>query len=356
MKKQMQRSWLAGIAGVAIFGLSAAPVLAASDKMVEGPRVHWDYAVWGKPRAITTYLTNMEKWLPERTGGKFTLQLHWGTLSKPRAVLDNLKSGSFQAGAFCASYYPGKLSAHTGLDLPFLPIKGLKMLEAVTHSYYEHPVLKKEMQRWNARFYMSSLLPLYEIVGKGDKPKTLADFKGMRIRALGQQGKAMEKLGAVPTSVPAPEVYTSMDRGLLDAVGFAYYAHKSYRTFELGDWFTSGLALGSIACGSMFNRDDWNALPEQYRALLEEFKQSDAGYPAHIAALESAEKTTPAEFVKAGLTEWKVDPKERAEFETAGGQPVWDAWVKAMDKEGYDGQDLLDAIFAAIEKHKGLAD
>ena len=52
------------------------------------------------------------------------------------------------------------------------------------------------------------------------------DFKGMRIRSLGQQGKAMAKLGAVPTSVPAPEVYTSLDRGLLDAAGFAYYAHN----------------------------------------------------------------------------------------------------------------------------------
>ena len=54
----------------------------------------------------------------------------------------------------------------------------------------------------------------------------LEDFKGMRIRSLGQQGKAMAKLGAVPTSVPAPEVYTSLDRGLLDAAGFAYYAHE----------------------------------------------------------------------------------------------------------------------------------
>ena len=89
---------------------------------------------------------------------------------------------------------------------------------------------------------MEQLLPhvapccrLYEVVGKGEPPKSLADWKGMRIRALGQQGKAMQKLGAVPTSVPAPDVYTSMDRGLIDAAGFAYYAHESYRTYELGD-------------------------------------------------------------------------------------------------------------------------
>ena len=339
--------------GAAALALAAGPAFAKD--VVDGPRVHWDYAIWGKPRAITTYLTNMEKWLPERTGGKFTFQLHWGTLSKPRAVLDNLKAGSFQMGSFCASYYPGKLSAHTGLDLPFLPISGLPMLRAVTDEYYKHPVLVKEMDRWNAIFNMSSLLPLYEIVGKGDMPTSLEGFKGMRIRALGQQGKAMAKLGAVPTSVPAPEVYTSMDRGLLDAVGFAYYAHQSYRTFELGDWFTKGLAVGSIACGSMINKDDWNALPPQYQALIEEFKDAEAGYPAQIAALEEAELAAPGDFKKAGLKEWAIKPDERAAFEAAGGKPVWEAWAKEMDEEGYNGQELLDAIFAAIEKHKGLA-
>lgn len=345
----MQMIWKAALGGVAALALATSPAVAGSHAkpVVDGPRIHWDYALWGKSRAITTYLTNMEKWLPERTGGKFTFQIHWGTLSKPRAVLDNLKAGSFQMGSFCASYYPGKLSAHTGLDLPFLPIKGLDMLQKVTHDFYDHPVLEKEMARWNAKFNMSSLLPLYEIVGKGEVPKTLDDFKGMRIRALGQQGKAMEKLGAVPTSVPAPEVYTSMDRGLLDAVGFAYYAHKSYRTFELGDWFTNGLAVGS-----MFNRDDFNALPPQYQALFEEFEQSDAGYPAQIAALDAAEKAAPGEFKAAGLKEWNVDPVERAAFEAAGGKPVWDAWIEEMNGEGYNGQELFDAITTSIAKHK----
>lgn len=342
------------LGGAAALALASGPAIADNHgKVVDGPRVHWDYALWGKPRAITRYQENMEKWLPEMTGGKFTFQIHWGTLSKPRAVLDNLKAGSFQMGSFCASYYPGKLEAHTGMDLPFLPIKGLNMLKNVTHDYYDHPTLQAEMAKWNARFHMSSLLPLYEIVGKGDVPKSLDDFKGMRIRSLGQQGKAMAKLGAVPTSVPAPEVYTSLDRGLLDAAGFAYYAHKSYRTFELGNWFTSGLAIGSIACGSMMNLDDWNALPPQYQALMKSFEDSDAGYKAQISSLEAAEAAAPAEFVKAGLTEWKVNKEERAQFEAIGGKPVWDEWAVSMDEKGYNGKELLETIMTSIKKHGG---
>jgi len=351
----MKQIWKVALTGAAAMALASGPAIADSHaKIVDGPRVHWDYAIWGKPRAITRYLENMEKYLPEKTNGKFTFQLHWGTLSKPRAVLDNLKAGSFQMGSFCASYYPGKLSAHTGMDLPFLPMKGLNMLKNVTHDYYDHPTLQAEMTKWNARFHMSSLLPLYEIVGKGDVPKSLDDFKGMRIRSLGQQGKAMAKLGAVPTSVPAPEVYTSLDRGLLDAAGFAYYAHESYRTFELGNWFTNGLAVGSIACGSLMNLDDYNALPPQYQNLLTGFSASEAGYKAQITSLEAAELAAPAKFVKAGLTEWKVSKEERAGFEKIGGEPVWQDWAKAMtEDEGYNGQELLDTIMSSIKKHGG---
>ena len=341
------------IAAAAAAALASAPALADNHaKMVDGPRVHWDYSIWGKPRAITEYLTRLSEWLPERTGGKFTFQLHWGTLSKPRANLDGLKIGAFQSASFCASYYPGKLSAHTGLDLPFLPIGNLFQLRDVTHEYFEHPILRQETEKWNSRFYMSSLLPLYEVVGKGKPPKSLADWKGMRIRALGQQGKAMEKLGAVPTSVPAPEVYGALDRGLLDAVGFAYYAHQAYRTWELGKWFTRGLAVGSIACGSLFNNDAWNELPDQYKALLEDYRDAEVGYPRHIATLMKAEAAAPAFFKSKGLTEIAVDPTERAAFEKVGGKPVWEAWVKQMDGEGYNGRELLDLLLAAAEKYR----
>lgn len=347
----MRRLFL-GAAAAAI-AMTGAPLASASAAdTVEGPRVHWNFALWGKPRASSTATINFSKYLSDRTGGNFTMTIHWGTLSKPRAVLDGLSLGAFQGGAFCASYYPAKLPAHTGLDLPFLPINNFKALQGVTEDYYGNKVLQKETKKWNTFFHMSSLLPLYEVVGKGEPPKSLDDWKGMRIRALGQQGKAMQKLGAVPTSVPAPDVYTSMDRGLIDAAGFAYYAHESYRTYELGTWFTSGLDVGSIACGQIFNIDAFNGLPKQYQALFGEFKNSDQGYPAQIAAYKRTEEELPVKFVEKGLKEIKVTKTERDEFKKVGGEPVWNDWVDQMtDQYRYDGKALLDILLTSAEKH-----
>lgn len=337
---------------VAIFTLAGAAQTAHASETVEGPRVHWNYSGWGKSRASSTIYENFAKFMEERTGGNFTLTVHWGTLSKPRAVLDGLSIGAFQSGTFCASYYPAKLPAHTGLDLPFLPINTFEQLQGVTEDYYNHETLKAETAKWNSMYYASSLLPLYEVVGKGDAPQSLDDWEGMRIRALGQQGAAMQKLGAVPTSVPAPDVYTSMDRGLIDAAAFAYYSHESYRTYELGDWFTSGLDLGSIACGMLFNIEAYNGLPEQYKDLIAEYKGSDMGYKAQIAAYEETEVQLPKTFVKEGLTEIKINKEDRAEFAEMAGSPIWNEWADQMSSEyGYDGQALLDLLLTSAEKH-----
>ena len=341
--------------GAAVAAMTVATVPFASANAadtVEGPRLHWNFSLWGKPRASSTATINFAKYLEERTGGNFTMTIHWGTLSKPRAVLDGLSLGAFQGGAFCASYYPAKLPAHTGLDLPFLPINNFQALQGVTEEYYGNEVLQKETKKWNSFFHMSSLLPLYEVVGKGEPPKSLEDWKGLRIRALGQQGKAMQKLGAVPTSVPAPDVYTSMDRGLIDAAGFAYYAHESYRTYELGTWFTSGLDVGSIACGQLFNIDAFNSLPKQYQALFDEFKDTKQGYPAQIAAYQRTEEELPIKFVEKGLKEIKIDKMEREAFKKVGGEPVWNDWVEQMTKEyRYDGKALLNILLTSAEKH-----
>lgn len=337
----------------AVFALGSTICAANAAETVDGPRVHWNYSGWGKPRASSTIYENFAKFMDVRTNGNFIVTIHWGTLSKPRAVLDGLSIGAFQSGTFCASYYPAKLPAHTGLDLPFLPINTFEQLKGVTEEYYDHETLKAETAKWNSMYFAGALLPLYEVVGKGKPPQSLEDWEGLRIRALGQQGKAMEELGAVPTTVPAPDVYTSMDRGLLDAVGFAYYAHESYRTYELADWFTAGLDIGSIACGMLFNQNAYNELPQQYKDLIGEYKGSDMGYKAQIAAYERTEEELPKKFVNEyGLVRVEIGKEERAKFAKVGGKPIWDNWAAEMSNDyGYDGQALLDLLLESAEKY-----
>lgn len=315
--------------------------------------VQWELSVWGPPRAYTKSVETLASEVEEKSGGKFKIRVHYAeAISPAKENLDGIKLGAFEAATFCASYHPGKNPAMTGLDLPFLPLKGLDAVYNTQDAYYQHPVVVNEMKRWNAIAFMPTPLPQYEFMGVGEPPKTLEDWEDLRVRALGGLGEAMRELGAVPTSVPAPEIYTSLERGMINAAAVAYtYMHASYRLHEISKWFTDGLSPGTINCGLVFNRDAWEALPTEYQNMLTEAKPK--AYEAMKAAyLEADAKNVPM-FEQMGLQRLTYTPDQRAEFEERAAKPVWERWVADMNSKKLPGQELLDVILEAARKNSG---
>ena len=324
------------MAGVVAFGGSAVA------QTVDGPELRWKLAAWGKPRAATQNVETLRKYVEEKTGGKFKIQIGYESFGNPKELLDLLKVGSLEMTNICASYHPEKLPAFSALDLPFLPIPDLDTQEKVHLAFYKHPAIVKEFASWNAMPYMSAILPTNEFVGRGKAPRTIEDFKGMRVRALAGIGEAMRKLGAVPTSVDATEVYTSLERGTVDAAAFpTTYAHQSYRTFEVGKWYTENMNLGNVACPTLIHTEKWAALPPQYKKLFDE-AQALGHAAVKKAYREADEKNIP--LFKKKLQFIKFTPEELASFRKAGGEPVWNEWVTKREAQGLPAKDLLNFL------------
>jgi TRAP-type C4-dicarboxylate transport system substrate-binding protein len=347
----MLRKTIASIAAItAVAGFAFG---ATAAEMVDGPKVNWNLSVWGKPRAFTAGIETLRDIADERTGGKFKIKIHYGeALSKSRENLDGIKLGAFQMAMFCSPYHPAKNPTLTGLDLPFLPFPNLKVQAAVHDAYYQHPDVVKDLARWDAFLLMSSLLPQYEFTGVGKPPLTLDDWNGMRVRALGGIGKAMVKLGAVPTTVTATETYTALERGTVEAASFPFtYAHVSYKLTEVGEWYTANLSPGAVNCPVVVNIPAWDKLPEQYQQLLLDAKVP--AYEALITAYEAADKKNLPMMEAKGLKAIVYSEEDLTAFRKAGAQPVWDEWVEDMNSQGIPGQELLDLINkTAMEANK----
>ena len=342
----MRTTLLAFSASLALLAPAAAPA-----QVVDGPKVDWKYGTWGKPRAITAGVEALAKHVSERTSGKFTITIGYGTFGGERELLDILSAGGVQASMICTSYHPDKTPAYTALDLPFLPLPDFDTQWAVHEAFNAHPYIVQEIGKWNAISYAANMLPQYEFVGRGNAPRKLTDFKGMRVRALGGLGDAMRNLGAVPTSVPPTEVYTSMERGTVDAVSFpTTYAHMSYKTYEIGSWYTANLSPGTVACPSVINKNAWAQLPPQYQKLMTDFRPKVK--EALVAAYQQADdKNLP--LFKKRLTFITYTPAELAEFRKLGAQPVWDKWVADMAAKGIPAKELLQLVFDTSAKaHK----
>ena len=327
MKKYLQ--------GAAIAALSIAIAAPAS-------ALEWNVSVWGKRRAFTEHIEKLAELVEEKTNGDFTMNISYEGLSKATENLDGIQIGAFEMAQICAGYHEDKNPTLTVLELPFLGVRNLKEEVAVSDALYEHPAVKKDLERWNAMLVMPSPMPQYNIVGTGDPRESVDAFKGMRVRATGGLGEAFKAVGAVPTSVPSNEAYNAMESHVVDTVAFAQHAHLSFRTIDQATWWTENLNPGTVNCPVVVNIDAYNALtPEQKEAF-------DSSVPEAIDYyIDNYNKTV--------LTKWdeilkeknvkKVDytDEELAKFKDAT-KGISDEWIKARSAEGIPAQELYDLV------------
>ena len=342
--KGLKFTLLAGAAGALALTGPAAISTSALAQDVKGPEVNWKLSLWGKRRAFTEGMEYVSAEAAKRTGGKFNIKLFYGEqLSKSKQNLDNLSIGAFEAATFCAAYHPGKNAPLNVLDLPFLPLADFGTMRKVHDAIYNHPASKKALAKWKAHIYMSNILPQYEYMGRGKPPQSVADFKGKRLRALGGMGRAAKLLGATPSTMPASETYTALQRGTVDAIGFPYtYTFVSYKTEEISDWVTTNMKLGTVNCPTVFNQDAYAKLPDQYKKLLEDLK--DGAYKAISSAYDKQDTENVARWKKEGkLKMVQIPENEMDQFRKIAGKPVWDAWV-ADNKGKIPAQELLDLV------------
>ncbi len=158
--------------------------------------------------------------------------------------------------------------------MPFLQLADWNVSKDVREAMMKHPAFVADLDQWNAVAFMSGLLPQYEFLGKGKAPKTIEDWKGLRVRAGGGVGDAMKRLGAVLSTVPATEVYTAIERGTVDAVSFPYtYAHAAYQIHTVATWFTSNMSPGTSECACVSTRTRWRSCRRSTGRSCEEAKE-----------------------------------------------------------------------------------
>lgn len=307
----------------------------------------WNVSLWGKRRAFTEHVEKLAEEVAAKTDGKFEIKLHYGAaLSKSRENLDGISFGAFEMAQFCASYHPDKNPSLTVMELPFLGVEDLETEMKVAQALYKHPAVEADLARWNAHLLMPTPMPQYNFAGKGPAPHSVADFAGMRVRALGGIGALMEAVGAVPTSVTASETYQAIDSGTVTAASFAPHAHLSFKTVDVATWWTKNLNPGTVQCPVVVNTDAYAALPDDFRAALDESVAPALDH--YLATYDKVYEKWWPELEARNIEQIEYTAEELAGFAEKAG-PIQDAWVKEQTEKGLPGQELLDFVKAEIK-------
>lgn len=305
----------------------------------------WNVSLWGSSRAVTVAIEHLAKEVEKRTDGAFTMMVHFGeAISPARENIDGISLGAFEAAHICPSYHPGKTPALLALELPFLPFDDIEAAHKVALKAHRHPIIEKELGRFNARVLQHVIAPRYEFMGRGEPPFDLEVWQGKRVRAPGAIGDGVRALGGRPTSVPAPEIYTSLERRLFDAAALPFsYTFASYRIHEVSDWYTFNMNLAIPSCVIVVNQDAWDALPQEHRDLINEINIE--AYALQFEALAGADTEWIPEFDKRGMERIVYDEALLSAFKKRTAEPLWAEWVKKNGRR-FPAQEYLDFILA----------
>lgn len=98
--------------------------------------------------------------------------------------------------------------------------------------------------------------------------RTLADLKGLRLRAQSDAIDVLRELGADPVNMPMGEVYSALAKGVIDGVVAPADTIKSLHFAEVAHHFTSlRFSRGAYPARAMSDAA-WRRLPSDLQALL----------------------------------------------------------------------------------------
>ena len=296
----------------------------------------WNVSLWGKRRAFTENVEKLAELVEQKTNGDFRLNISYGGLSKSKENLDGIAIGAFEMAQFCSFYHKQKNPTITVTELPFSRDVSLAKIAEIQSKVHQHPIVVKDLARWNATLLMPTPMPQYNIVSKSEPLKQLQDFQGLRVRGPGGIMGVLSKLGATKTGVPFTEVRQAMDSGVIDAASFAPHAHLATGSYKVGKWATTNLNLGTANCPVVVNTDALNALSDSHReALLGSVDEAIAFY------VDNYENKTTAKYQQAvadaGLNLVTFTPEQTEQLNQLA-ESVRQEWIASNAKDFEAGE------------------
>ncbi len=205
----------------------------------------------------------------ELSGGTLEIKVYPKNILVPALqVFDTTSSAQIDAFHSGVYYWKGKNSAFSifgGMPL------GLTSEEMITWMKFGGG-----MELWRELYGKFNLYPL---IGGSTGPqmggwfkkeiRSLADLKGLKMRIPGLGGEVMKKLGVNPVLLPAGEIFTSLERGTIDATEWVGPALDRMMGFDKAAkfYYTGWHEPGSIL-EITFNKNRWEKLSSEHQAII----------------------------------------------------------------------------------------
>lgn len=235
------------------------------------------------------------KKIEDESNGRLKVEIYpSATLSKPGATYDAAAKGTVDIGMQAYGYTAGRFPLSQIAELPGISNSAAQQ-SCVIHKLYDDGVIANEYDDSHLLYVMGTGPGALHTV---DKPiKVPADLKGLRIRQPSAVAShIIETVGAAPVGMPAPDVYMSIDRGVIDGLSFSWQPFGAFRLMELMHAHTN-IPFYSAALVVNMNKDKYESLPDDLKKVIDD--NSGASMAAIAAKVFDTENAAVMEEAKA---------------------------------------------------------
>lgn len=209
--------------------------------------------------------------IEEETGGRVKITPYWGgTLLSLTEGYEELVQGAADIAKVSIEY-----GSAPGFDILrtmgsfYYGATSLEQTRLVDEAIRElFPEIDGEMSAVKILGYQS--VTAYQLHTRDTPVRTLADLEGLQIKAIPMYTGPLAEFGATAMSVPMPEVYTNLEKGIIDGFMGPYEVLSSFNLAEVTKYHTAFNMSSCHYAVKLMNMDTWNSLPAEIQQVFED--------------------------------------------------------------------------------------
>ena len=343
----MKKTRLWGILSAAlIFALLAGPLQAAATTK---PLI-LKFAGWTPPQHP---FSRMGAWIVQemekRSQGRIKVEYYWSNSLVPaQQLIDALQKGVADIAFINPAYQPGKMPL---LSVISIDVGDVCPSAKALQELMQMPEVKAELDGLNMRYLGPLTNNSYGVWTKSKQVRTLADLKGLKLRAVGNHANLLHALGGVPVSMAPTDIYQAIEKGTLDgALGNPSFA-LGYKWEEVTKYYNP-ISFGGLGQFVAINKSSWEKIPPDLQKRVAAIHDMACG-AAHEIYQGGGEVLLQQAVAQGKTIVTQPSQEDVAKMAEVTKAKIAAEWVDKMNKRGLPGQKVLDRWMELLAKWNG---
>ncbi len=280
---------------------------------------------------------NMVKNLEELSGGQFKIKRFGPDVIPTFEQFQPLQSGMFDLSFTHATYHAGTISTGVGMDATIAdPVK--------RRSSGLFDFLDKEYNKRGVKLVSLPPVAPYHFITKSPLSGKSPSLQGMKMRSNPSLQNTILALGGSPVTLAGGEVYTSLQKGVIDGAAWTLVGVKDFKWQEVAGYMVRP-TFGSISMMITMNLDKYNSLTPEQRGWIDE-----AGRKTELDSDAFFKRLIEDEFAflrSAGMKETQMSAEDAKNVETYWNEGLWKMSQQTSAEAG--------KTFEAMVKQQGMS-